>query len=65
MEFSKLNHHVRKALKKIFIVKKIYISTSNGHIDQYLANLVINKQPLAWDKYNLYKYRIMYLMSKA
>lgn len=40
------------------MANKIYIGKSNSYIDQYLANFIINKQPLFWDK-------IMYLISKA
>lgn len=36
-----------------------------GHINQRLANFVISKQLLAWEKKNLRDYKIIYLASKA
>lgn len=49
-EFSKLDHHIRETLKKTFMAKKIYIDTLNNHINQCLANFVINEQLPPWDK---------------
>ena len=43
IEFSKLDQHIKEALKKTFMIKKIYVSTPNDHINQCLANLVINE----------------------
>ena len=65
MEFSKLNQHIRDTFKKTFIAKKIYIDTLNGHINQRLANLVINKQLSIWDKNNFFHHKSMYPISKA
>lgn len=36
----------------------------NGHINQYLANLIIHEQFLVEDKNNLRKYKKIYSMSK-
>ena len=33
MEFSKLDQHIRNALKKTFLAKKIYIGIPNGYIN--------------------------------
>lgn len=43
MEFSKLDQHIRKAFKKTFMTKEIYIGTSNSYINQRLANIIINE----------------------
>ena len=64
-EFSKLNQHMRSALKKTFMVKGIYIGTYNDYINQRLANFVINEQLPDTDKNNLFHYKLMYLTSKA
>ena len=37
----------------------------SGHVNQRLANLVIDEQLLIWNKNNLYKYKKMYPTSKA
>lgn len=42
------------------MAKKIYMDTLNGHINQCLANFVINKQLLAWDKNDFFDYKLMY-----
>lgn len=42
--FSKLDQHIRGIFKKSIIAKKIYIDILNSHINQHLANLVINEQ---------------------
>lgn len=47
------------------MIKKIYINRLGGHVNQYLANLVINKQIPNWDKNNLCKYKKIYSSSKA
>ena len=65
MEFSKLDRHIRSALREIFMAKKIYIGRLSGHVNQRLANLVIDEQLLIWDKNNLCKYKKMYPTSKA
>lgn len=36
----------------------------SGHINQYLANLIIDKKLLIWDKNDLRKYKKIYLTSK-
>ena len=38
-----MNKYIRQILKKIFIIKIIYIGKLNNHINQYLINLIINK----------------------
>ena len=35
------------------------------HVNQYLANLVIDEQLAIWDKNNLCKYKKIYPMSKT
>lgn len=65
IEFNKLDQDIREILKKEFIAKKIYMSTSNDHINQRLVNLIINKQLLIWDKNNFHQYKKMYVMSKV
>lgn len=47
------------------MTKEIYIGQFSGHINQYLANLVIGKQLLVWDKNNYYNYKTMYLALKT
>ena len=46
MELSKLDQYIKGAFKKTFMTKKIYMDRSNGHINQRLANLVIDEQLL-------------------
>ena len=36
----------------------------NSYINQYLANFIIDKQFLTWNKNNFYKYKIIYLILK-
>ena len=64
-EFSKLDQHIRGAFKEIFMAKGIYLGTPNGHINQQLANLVIDEQLPIWDKIELQEYKAMYPTSKA
>lgn len=33
MKLSKLDQHIKKVFKEIFIAKKIYINISNNHIN--------------------------------
>lgn len=47
------------------MVKKIYMGKSNGHVNQRLANRIIDKQLPTWDKTNLYKYIMIYPILKA
>lgn len=42
-DLSKLDQYIKKTFKKVFITKKIYIDISDDYINQYLANLIINK----------------------
>lgn len=63
-KFSKLNQDIRSIFKETFMAKKNYMDTSSGYINQRLANLIINKLLLAWDKNNLYKYKLIYSISK-
>ena len=42
-EFSRLDQHIRDALKETFMAKGIYMGTANGHINQRLANLITNE----------------------
>ncbi len=60
-----LDWHIKGAFKKIFIAKRIYMDISNGHINERLANLVINKQILTCDKNNLLYYKSIYPMLKT
>lgn len=43
IEFSKLDQNVRQVFKKTFMTKRIYISRLNSHVNQYIANLIIDK----------------------
>ena len=65
MEFSKVDQYIREALKETFMAKKIYIGRPSGHVNHRLANLVINKQLLIWDKNDFRKYKIIYSISKT
>lgn len=47
------------------MTKEIYMSKLGDHVNQRLANLVINEQLLIWYKNNLCKYKKMYPTSKA
>lgn len=47
------------------MTKNIYISILNDYVNERLANFVINKQTLTWDKIDLVKYKSMYSTSKA
>ncbi len=42
-EFSKLDQHIRGAFKETFMAKGIYMGIPNGHVNQRLANLVIDE----------------------
>ena len=64
-EFSRLDQYIRQILKETFMAKRIYMGKPSGHINQRLANLVINEQLPIWDKNNLCKYKKMYQTSKA
>lgn len=46
MEFSNLDQYIRRTFKETFMAKKIYIDQSDKHINQCLANLIIDKQLL-------------------
>lgn len=43
IEFSKLDQNVRQVFKKTFMTKRIYISRLSSHVNQYIANLIIDK----------------------
>ncbi len=47
------------------MAKKIYLSKLYSYLNQRLANLIINKQFLAYEKNIFYKYKKMYLISKV
>ena len=64
-EFSKMDRHIRDALKETFMAKGIYMGTPNGHVNQRLANLVIDEQLPTWDKNDFLHYKSMYPTSKA
>ena len=64
-EFSKMDRHIRDALKETFMAKGIYMGTPNGHVNQRLANLVIDEQLPTWDKNDLLHYKSMFSTSKA
>ena len=38
---------------------------SNGHVNQRLANVVIDEQLPSWDEIDLFEYKSMYLTSKV
>ncbi len=52
-------------LKKLLWPKRIYMGTLNGHVNQRLANLVIDEQLPTWNKNDLFHYKSMYLTLKA
>ena len=64
-EFSRLDQNIKQVLKETFIAKGIYMGRPIGHINQRLANLVIDEQLPIWDKNDLRKYKKMYPTSKA
>ncbi len=64
-EFSRLDKYIRQVLKETLITKGIYIDRPGGHINQRLANLVIDEQLPIWDKNDLRKYKKIYPTSKA
>ena len=43
-EFSKLDQHIRQTFKETLMAKGIYIGQPSSHVNQYLVNLIINKQ---------------------
>ena len=47
------------------MVKGINIGRPNDHVNQRLANLVINEQLLIWDQKYFYKYKKIYPISKS
>ncbi len=47
------------------MTKDIYMGRPSDHVNQRLANLVIDEQLPIWDKNNLRKYKIIYPMSKT
>ena len=47
------------------MTKGIYMGRTGGHVNQRLANLVIDEQLPIWDKNDLRKYKKMYPTSKA
>ena len=65
LEFSRLDKYIRQVLKESFMTKEIYISRPGGHVNQYLANLVIDEQLPIWDRNDLRKYKTIYPTSKA
>ena len=65
MEFSKLDRHIRGALKETFMAKGIYMGRPSDHVNQRLANLVIDEQLPIWDENDLRKYKKIYPTSKA
>ena len=64
-EFSRLDRHIRGALKEIFMAKGIYMGIPNGHVNQCLANLVIDEQLPTWNKNDLLHYKSKYSTSKV
>ena len=55
----------RRVLKKTFMTKEIYIGRPSGHVNQCLANLIIDEQLLIWDENNLCTYKKIYPTSKV
>ncbi len=47
------------------MAKEIYMDIPNGHINQRLANLVIDEQFPTWDKTDLLHYKSIYPTSKV
>ncbi len=47
------------------MTKGIYMDRPSGHVNQRLANLVIDEQLLIWDKNDFRKYKKIYLTSKV
>ena len=64
-EFIKLDQHIRQAFKETLIAKGIYMGQPSSHVNQRLANFIIEKQLPTWDKNDLRNYKTMYLTSKA
>ncbi len=64
-EFSKLDRHIRRALKKTLMAKGIYLDKPSGSIKQRLANLIIDDQLLLWDLNDLQDCRKVYPTSKV
>ena len=64
-EFSRLDRNIRRVLKETFMAKGIYMGRPSGHVNQRLANLVIDEQLPIWDENDLRKYKKMYPTSKA
>lgn len=46
------------------MAKEIYMNIVNSHINQRLANFIIDKQLPVWDKIKLLKYKSMYPILK-
>ena len=65
IEFSRLDQYIRQVLKETFMTKDIYLGRPGSHVNQRLANLIINEQLPIWDENDLRKYKKIYLMSKA
>ena len=64
IEFSMLDKYIRQVFKKTFMAKRIYMSRPSSHVNQRLANLVINEQLPIWDENNLRKRKKIYSSSK-
>ncbi len=64
-EFNRLDKYIRRVLKETFMTKRIYMGRPGGHVNQRLANLIINEQLPIWDKNDLRKYKKMYPTSKV
>lgn len=56
---------IRLYSHKITITQKIFLDKPNTHVNQYLANLVINKQLPIQDKHNFRKYKKIYQTLKV
>ena len=64
-EFSRLDRNIRRVLKETFMAKGIYMGRPSGHVNQRLANLVIDEQLPIWDENDLRMYKKIYPTSKA
>ncbi len=64
-KFSRLDKYIRQVFKETFMTKGIYISRPGDHVNQRLANLIIDERLLIWDKNNFRKYKKIYPISKA
>lgn len=63
-EFNRLDKYIRQVFNKNSITKRIYKDRPRKYVNRCLANLIIHKQLLIWDKNDIYKFIKIYLTSK-